>query len=218
MPDHNPILDALADYDPITTADILARTPQQNSFTALIRALASKIPENTENRLSMLNMARGGLNSAANWLDWNPEIGPDTLAPLGMAAAGTPLGMMRRHAKPNTTEMLDTSIPFPPQTPRNYPLHYDWEAQNPTLAAAYVAKDRAAHELSEIARSAWKNGASGMDWPTAQKYARATRPDLVKAYIDASHAITPAWARISPIIKGEFEDVTGQKRLSPPAP
>lgn len=43
----------------------------------------------------MLNMAKGGLNSAANWLDWKPEIGPDTLAPLGMAGAGTPLGMWR---------------------------------------------------------------------------------------------------------------------------
>jgi hypothetical protein len=72
--------------DDLTTADVLARMPKENGFTALLRAMAERIPANTENRLSMLNMAKGGLNSAANWLDWKPEIGPDTLAPLGVSA------------------------------------------------------------------------------------------------------------------------------------
>lgn len=31
-------------------------------------------------------MLKGGFNTMANWLDWKPEVGPDTLAPLGAGA------------------------------------------------------------------------------------------------------------------------------------
>lgn len=40
-------------------------------------------------------VVKGGLNTSASWLEGKPEIGPDTLAPLGLAAMGIPLGMLR---------------------------------------------------------------------------------------------------------------------------
>lgn len=67
-------------------------------FTDLIRALADKIPANEEHRLSVLNMARGGLNSAANWLDQKPTT-QDVLSPLGLAALN-PVGRAATTARP----------------------------------------------------------------------------------------------------------------------
>lgn len=75
----------------VSTQDVQSRMPQSNALSGLVRALAGHVPENTEHGLSLVNMLKGGLGSAANWLDRRPEIGPDTLAPLGLAALN-PLG------------------------------------------------------------------------------------------------------------------------------
>ena len=70
-----------------TTADALRRMRVPTGAEPL-RDLSSAIPVNTEHGVSLLNMARGASNSSANWLDWKPEVGPDTLAPLGTASSG----------------------------------------------------------------------------------------------------------------------------------
>ena len=88
-----------------TTSDIRARMPRDNVVTRALRSARDAIPANPDASVSLLNMARGGLNSAANWLDRRPEIGPDTLAPLGLAVAGTLPGMVRGAARTAETAL-----------------------------------------------------------------------------------------------------------------
>lgn len=75
-------------YGDATTADVLG---EMNALYAgpggMMRSLRNAIPE-SPNTLSAMNMLRGGLNTAANWMQGRPEIGPDTLAPLGLAGVG----------------------------------------------------------------------------------------------------------------------------------
>lgn len=86
-----PALDSLSqdgvNYD---TADILRRIRKPNALVDALRVSANAIPENKDHSVSLVNMLRGGLGSAANWLDGNPEIGKDTLAPLGMGMMAAP--------------------------------------------------------------------------------------------------------------------------------
>ncbi len=79
---------AFADYDPITTADVLASMPARNPLAEALLGLKNRIPENPNPGPSLMNMARGGLGTAANWLAGKPEIGPDTIAPLGLSVLG----------------------------------------------------------------------------------------------------------------------------------
>jgi hypothetical protein len=58
----------------------------------LLNRLAGAIPENTEHSVSLANMLKGGLDTAGRWLGGNPEVGRDTLAPLGLAGVGAALG------------------------------------------------------------------------------------------------------------------------------
>lgn len=97
-----------AEPDP-TTASVLANMDARYSGPGgYLRALRDKIPESGRsldprgedeslpsywgralNSSSAKDMTRGGLNTMANWLQNSPEIGPDTLAPLGMAPMGS---------------------------------------------------------------------------------------------------------------------------------
>lgn len=60
----------------------------QKRAPTLLNRLAGAIPANTEHGLSLANMLKGGLDTAGRWLGGNPEIGKDTLAPLGLAGMG----------------------------------------------------------------------------------------------------------------------------------
>jgi hypothetical protein len=92
----------------VTTGDMLAKMGRMQSGPGgMLRGLASAIPasgrtldpraedegllsywKRAADTLSIHDMAKGGLNTMANWLQGTPEIGPDTLAPLGMAGVG----------------------------------------------------------------------------------------------------------------------------------
>lgn len=77
--------------------------PKPNPVIQWMRSQVARIPEG-ENTFSILNMARGGANTALNWLDatnralqgYDPrgalEQG-DVLAPLGIAAMGAPFAV-----------------------------------------------------------------------------------------------------------------------------
>ena len=104
------------------TSNVLNRMRKPNPLTDVLRFLADRIPtdERESNRrgpdepfanwwartnmdsgaLTALGaMAKGGLGSIANWLDGRPEVGPDTLAPLGLAAFGSaPMGALASNA------------------------------------------------------------------------------------------------------------------------
>jgi hypothetical protein len=82
----NPLAQDGVTYD---TSNVLAGMPRPNALADALRTAASSIPENKEASLSMLNMVRGGLGTAANWLEGRPEIGKDTLAPLGAGLMGS---------------------------------------------------------------------------------------------------------------------------------
>ena len=83
---YNPVSDGVQDA---TTADTVQRMNALYSGPGgALRSLRNAIPEGSDG-LSILNMARSGLGTAANWLQGTPEIGPDTLAPLGLGSMGT---------------------------------------------------------------------------------------------------------------------------------
>lgn len=98
-----PVLDSLQG-DGITydTADILRRVRKPNALADALRVAKTYVPENTElpqpqffmdpRAMSLRNALRGGLDTAANWVEGRPEIGPDTLAPLG-AGVMTSMGL-----------------------------------------------------------------------------------------------------------------------------
>ena len=95
---YNPVSDGYADA---TTADTVQK---MNALYAgpggALRSLRNMIPQGSEG-LSILNMARSGLGTAANWLQGTPEIGPDTLAPLGAGIAGAAIKPASEAARPN---------------------------------------------------------------------------------------------------------------------
>lgn len=77
--------------------------PKPNPVIEWMRSQVARIPE-SENTFSILNMARGGANTALNWLDatnralqgYDPRgaLEPaDILAPLGLSAAGAPFAV-----------------------------------------------------------------------------------------------------------------------------
>ena len=82
----NAFLAGQPDGETYDTRNVLAGMPKSSRLTDALRSAAEGIPENPDAAFSVLNMVRGGMNSAANWLDWKPEVGRDTLAPLGLAA------------------------------------------------------------------------------------------------------------------------------------
>src|SRR5262245_26204903 len=124
------------DEDP-TTADVLRgmippRPPVPSPSTTL-RGWASAI-QNPEHAISLRNMAAGGLNTAANWLDyakpnWRQDIlrPEDTLAPLGASVLASPFvtapagaltsGLARRSAEAVTPTVEAIR---PPQFPGIY--------------------------------------------------------------------------------------------------
>ena len=98
-----PVLDSIQG-DGITydTADILRRVRKPNALADALRVAKTYVPENTDlpqpqffmdpRAMSLRNALRGGLDTAANWVEGRPEIGPDTAFPLG-AGVMTSMGL-----------------------------------------------------------------------------------------------------------------------------
>ena len=79
------------------TSNVLGRMSQGNTATRGMRGLADLLQRDSAPQ----NLLSGGLNTAANWLDWRPEIGADTLTPFGLAALGSgPFGAATRMIRP----------------------------------------------------------------------------------------------------------------------
>jgi hypothetical protein len=76
----DPYAEEVADLQRQQLASTLARRPN------LLNTLADAIPANREHGFSLTNMLKEGLDTAGRWVGGNPEIGRDTLAPLGLAA------------------------------------------------------------------------------------------------------------------------------------
>lgn len=74
------------------TSNVLAGIRRPNALADALRIAMAHVPENREHSMSLLNALRGSLNTAANWVEGRPEVGPDTLAPLG-AAGLTSMGL-----------------------------------------------------------------------------------------------------------------------------
>lgn len=118
---YNPVSDGYADA---TTADTVQK---MNALYAgpggALRSLRNAIPENTDlpapqffmdpRSLSMKNMVRSGLGTAANWLQGTPEIGPDTLAPLGLGSMGTGVMNALTRASPDAGIARSLAQQFP---------------------------------------------------------------------------------------------------------
>lgn len=185
-------------------------------FTNLIRALASKIPANDESRLSMLNIARGGLNSAANWLDWKPEVGPDTLAPLGLAGmnAGLARGAMVNAAKMSTADWVrsklsrETGNPVADAAMRDRmnitPMDPRWE-ESPGISLAYQPLPYPRYDYQVFGdKGRWMN--DPLPSVRVETEGRANSRDLR----ESSNAIASArgepapWQTTDPFVKHDF--------------
>lgn len=65
-----------------------------NALVEALMGLRDRIPENTEHNISLANVLRGGLGTAAGWMDWRNKMSPDdyspqeVMAPLGASALG----------------------------------------------------------------------------------------------------------------------------------
>lgn len=78
-----------------STADVMRRYRDPS----WLRRVADAMPSNPDHGVSLLNMLKGGVSSSANWLDGKPQVGPDTLAPLGLAGIGSaPIGAFAANA------------------------------------------------------------------------------------------------------------------------
>lgn len=112
---HGYSYDPVADgYQDASTADVVGKMNALYSGPGgALRSLRNMVPENTEGGLSALNMLRSGLNTSANWLQGNPEIGPDTLAPLGLGSMGTGLANALTRAAPDAGIARSLSQQFP---------------------------------------------------------------------------------------------------------
>lgn len=75
----------MADDDTVSNAMRTAGAPRNALVEALLGA-RNAIPENTEHSLSLANMLRGGLGSAAGWMDWRNKLNPDDYAPQEVLA------------------------------------------------------------------------------------------------------------------------------------
>ena len=93
--------------------------PEPNPVTSALRTAAGSVGANAypfyPGAPSLSGMFGDGLGSAANWLDQRPEVGPDTLAPLGLAAAG-PLSALRLMEHPTRAAVRSAGRTFTGRT------------------------------------------------------------------------------------------------------
>ena len=68
------------------------QTAPVNTLTGRERDLETRTQHNVPLLAETVgvHMPAGALETAANWLDWTPRVGPDTLAPLGLAGMMAP--------------------------------------------------------------------------------------------------------------------------------
>lgn len=129
----NPLAQDGVSYD---TSNVLAGMPKPNPLAAALRTAMNAIPENKElpppqffmdpRSISMANMLRGGLDTAASWIDYGNKPQPsdykpsEMLAPLGAGLMGTAMapanalgafgGRLRGyHWSPKAGEISDTN-------------------------------------------------------------------------------------------------------------
>lgn len=71
-----------------------APRPRPNPVVDALMGMRERIPENTEHNISLANILRGGLGTAAGWMDWRNKTSPDQyspqeiMAPLGASIVG----------------------------------------------------------------------------------------------------------------------------------
>lgn len=92
---------ALGGDDVYNTTDVMRGIRPNNMVTRPMRGLAdllrafgrgpADIPTKGKLVPLLANAAGGGLDTAANWLEQRPEVGKDTIAPLGAAALAAPV-------------------------------------------------------------------------------------------------------------------------------
>lgn len=149
-------------YEP-TTADILAQAQRGTAIGNWLRSMAPEVRQADDSSvasgiLSRLartgtGMVHSGLNTAANWLEKRPEIGPDTLAPLGLAPMG--MALTPKNAIGSTGGKL----------PQGAPMVRDLESMKPASSDAARPTYRD-HALAEGQEDLWaKSQISGMsEW------------------------------------------------------
>ena len=71
-------------------------SPPQTAPVSTLTGRERNLETRTQHNVPLLaetvgvHMPAGALETAANWLDWTPRVGPDTLAPLGLAGMMVP--------------------------------------------------------------------------------------------------------------------------------
>ncbi len=142
----------MADDDAVGNALRTAGAPRNALVEALLGA-RNAIPENAEHGFSVLNMLRGGLGSAAGWMDWQNRLSPDAyspqevLAPPGMGfmrGAGSAVPRVMEPVATGMQRLYGNTPPLsPPELAEIYSRHAPapwWRTQAAELGARAVER------------------------------------------------------------------------------
>lgn len=111
------------------TSNVLGRMRQDSAATRGMRGLADLLQRDSVPE----NVLAGGINTAANWLDQRPEVGADTLAPLGLSALGSaPAGALAANTFRRSPELPAIWRQAHPSTSVNARLHGERIGKNAT--------------------------------------------------------------------------------------
>jgi hypothetical protein len=172
----------MAMLDDLIAEEQVGQFPEQSLLGAIerqkrpadpLRWLRDKIPQNTDGGLSMLNMIREALGTSANWLDGTPEIGPDTLAPLGLAG----FGMLAPKAAASSRAMADNARSSAPGTVVN-------SLSDPEIIAHLEKRQRQSQYAdTKLQRAEEKKAAWHARRGTSPAPAKPTEPDSIAGHL-----------------------------------
>ena len=139
--------------EPIRAGDKVANTNQRLQSLAPERPYTALESFGRHVGSMPFGMAKGALNTAANWLDWKPEVGPDTLAPLGMAAFNplSRVGALKMPEQLAAAAVIDKGLPLPQRLVTAVRINGQVFARGPTHSDAF---DEWAKTLPEHLRTA----------------------------------------------------------------
>jgi hypothetical protein len=155
----------------------MADNVRPNALAGLLLGARDAIPENKEHSISLANMLRGGLGTAAGWMDWRNKLSPDDYAPqevlaplfaagLGSAPVGSLVsGAIRRHT------VRGSAMDFPESIPGHAYRGMEAAEYNATIGAGQPVWSRRDYSHGS------EGTKFGDDFGTAESYANFGRSD-----------------------------------------
>lgn len=170
-----------------------AELDRSSSFTDWLRSQAPQVtPANDDTTYDAIvsrlkrtgtGLVRGALNTSANWLDWKPQVGPDTIAPLGAMTMPGLMGVVPRSAVGSAGGKLPERAFAPPgQPPRQLDDLGFYSKALEEAKALKQAKGTGEQLLAQLKNAGVKDAeikATGLDQYLAGK-SFVTRDEIVR--------------------------------------